>query len=94
MASGPKNFCAQSLYIPPPPSKILATPLNMPEYVALSSAMQESIWLRQLTTELGSPTNTPTLIFEDNQSAITMTNNPTFSGCAKHIDIHTLRLLS
>ena len=38
-------------------------------------------------TELGSPPDTPTLIFEDNQSAIAMTNNPTFHGRSKHIDI-------
>ena len=57
------------------------------EYVALSSAAQESIWLRQLITELGSPPEEPTLIFEDNQSAIAMTKNPQFHGRAKHIDI-------
>ena len=57
------------------------------EYVALSSAAQESVWLRQLMTELGSGPETPTLIFEDNQSAIAMTKNPQFHGRAKHIDI-------
>ena len=57
------------------------------EYVALSSASQESIWLRQLMTELGNPLEVPTLIFEDNKAAIAMTNNPTFHGRAKHIDI-------
>ncbi len=52
------------------------------EYVALSSAAQESVWLRQLMTELGSGPETPTLIFEDNQSAIAMTKNPQFHGRA------------
>ena len=56
------------------------------EYIALSSAAQESVWLRQLTTELGSSPKTPTTIFEDNQSAIAMTKNPQFHGRAKHID--------
>ena len=57
------------------------------EYIALSSAVQESVWLRRLTSELGSPPKTPTTIFEDNQSAIAMTKNPQFHGRAKHIDI-------
>lgn len=57
------------------------------EYVALASAAQESIWLRKLTAELGSPPKAPTTIFEDNQSAIAMSKNPQFHGRAKHIDI-------
>ena len=60
------------------------------EYIALSSASQESIWLRQLMTELGNRPETATFIFEDNKSAIAMTNNPTFHGRAKHIDIKFL----
>ena len=57
------------------------------EYMALSSAAQEAVWLRQLTAELGSPPETATTIFEDNQSAIAMTKNPQFHGRAKHIAI-------
>ena len=52
------------------------------EYMALSSAAQEAVWLRQLTTELGNPPPTSTTIFEDNQSAISMTKNPQFHGRA------------
>ena len=57
------------------------------EYMALSSAAQEAVWLRQLTAELRSPPETATTIFEDNQSAIAMTKNPQFHGRAKHIAI-------
>ena len=57
------------------------------EYVALSSAAQESVWLRQLISEFGRSLETPTTIFEDNQSAIAMSKNPQFHGRAKHIDI-------
>ena len=57
------------------------------EYIALSSAAQESVWLRQLTSEFQCPPKAPTTIFEDNQSAITMSKNPQFRGRAKHIDI-------
>ena len=37
--------------------------------------------------ELGNSLETPTVIFEDNQSTIAMTKNPQFHGRAKHIDI-------
>ena len=57
------------------------------EYMALSSAAQEAVWLRQLTAELGSSPETATTIFEDNQSAIALTKNPQFHGRAKHIAI-------
>ena len=57
------------------------------EYIALSSAAQESIWLRQLLTELGKSLEMPTVLFEDNKSSIAMTRNPQFHGRAKHIDI-------
>ena len=57
------------------------------EYNALSSAVQESVWLRRLTSELGSPLKQAITIYEDNQSAIAMTKNPQFHGRAKHIDI-------
>ena len=52
------------------------------EYMALSCAAQEAVWLRQFTAELGSPPKTATTIFEDNQSAICMTKNPQFHGRA------------
>ena len=42
------------------------------EYVALSGAVPECIWLRQLEAELGSTSEVPILILEDNQSAIAM----------------------
>ena len=54
----------------------------------MASAAQESVWLRQLIAELtNSSTKSPTLIYEDNQSAIAMTKNPQFHGRAKHIEI-------
>ena len=57
------------------------------EYVALSSAGQESVWLRKLTAELGQVSSHPMTIYEDNQSAISMRKNPQYHGRAKHIDI-------
>ena len=57
------------------------------EYIALSSAAQETVWIRRLVTELGMEPEGPTTLMEDNQSAIAMAKNPQFHGRAKHIDI-------
>ena len=43
------------------------------------------MWLRQLTTELGSGSTEVTTIYEDNQAAISMSKNPQYHGRAKHI---------
>ena len=57
------------------------------EYIALSSAAQETVWIRRLVTELGMEPEGPTTLMENNQSAIAMAKNPQFHGRAKHIDI-------
>lgn len=57
------------------------------EYVALSTAVQECMWMQRLLSELGNPPDGPTTILEDNQSSIAMAKNPQFHGRAKHIDI-------
>ena len=55
------------------------------EYLALSAACQECLWLRQLSTELDSRPVGPSVLYENNQAAIVMTKNPQY-GWAKHID--------
>ena len=50
------------------------------EYVALSGAVKEFLWLRQLKKELGCSSESLALIFEDNQSAMAMAKNPNFMG--------------
>ena len=57
------------------------------EYVALSIATQEAIWLRMLLSDLGLNTKPPIIIFEDNQGALELTKNPSHYSCTKHIDI-------
>ena len=57
------------------------------EYMALASAAQEAVWMRQLTTNLRNGPARTTPIFKDNQSAISMTKSLQFHGCAKHIAI-------
>ena len=58
------------------------------EYVALSQAAQEAVWLRRLLEEIGMDlTQNPTLIHEDNQGAIAIARNPVAHARTKHIDI-------
>ena len=60
------------------------------EYVALSQATQEAIWLRRLLKDLGMFIDQPTVIHEDNKGAISIARNPVFHGRTKHIDIRSL----
>ena len=57
------------------------------EYMALASAAQESIWLQQLLSDLNNKPTDGMVIYEDNQSCISMTKNPQFHGRAKHVGI-------
>ena len=47
------------------------------EYVAMYSATQEAMWLRQLIAEITSSKETPILVYEDNQSGIAIAKKPT-----------------
>ena len=58
------------------------------EYVALSAACQEGIWLRRLLDEISIKQHDPTVIYGDNQGAIQLSKNPKFhSRTSKHIDV-------
>ena len=57
------------------------------EYIALSSAIQEAIWLRQLMNDLKLKVEAPIEILEDNQGAIALAKNPVGHKRTKHIDI-------
>ena len=57
------------------------------EYVALSAAAQEAIWLQQLISELLNKDIQETTVLEDNQAAICLAKNPQVHGRTKHIDI-------
>lgn len=65
------------------------------EYMSLSIAGCQALWLRGLLTELEHPQDDPTTIFCDNKSAIALTKNPVFHGKSKHIRIkfHFIREL-
>lgn len=59
------------------------------EYMALASALQEAVWMRQLISDIHGQTKLtkPTQVYEDNQSAICMAKNQQYHGRSKHIDI-------
>lgn len=57
------------------------------EYMAMSSAAQEALWLQQLHAELGQEQSNPLVIFSDNQSAIKLSNNDCYLPRSRHIDI-------
>ena len=57
------------------------------EYVALSAAIQEAMWLRSLLQELGVPQNEATIVMQDNQSTMAIATNPEAHERTKHIDI-------
>jgi len=58
------------------------------EYIALSEAAREAMWLKQLYEELGFPQLSPILIKGDNDGSIAMTKNAQFHTRSKHIQIH------
>ena len=53
------------------------------EYLALSTAVQEAMWLMKLLTELGISTES----MEDNQDAMALVKNPISHARMKHTDI-------
>ena len=57
------------------------------EYVALSTAAQEAIWLQQLMSDLMNKSIQEMIIYEDNQSTICLAKNQQVHGRTKHIDI-------
>ena len=46
------------------------------EYVALSTATQEAVWLRKLLKDFGEAQDQATMVMEDNQGAICIAKNP------------------
>ena len=67
---------------------IVALSTSEAEYVALSFATQEIVWLRKLLiTDLKSTSQKPTVLMEDNQGAISIAKNPVVHARTKHIDI-------
>ncbi|RDB27836.1 Retrovirus-related Pol polyprotein from transposon TNT 1-94 [Hypsizygus marmoreus] len=60
------------------------------EYVALTHASKDIIWIHKLLTELSFfyQFSLPTTLYSDNQGAIRLSKDSTFHGRTKHIDVH------
>ena len=57
------------------------------EYMGLSTAVQEAIWLKKLLKEFKIYPDESVTIYQDNQGAIALAKNPVFHQRTKHIDI-------
>jgi hypothetical protein len=58
------------------------------EYMAITHAIQEGIWLKSLFTALHVPTPLPIVLYVDNTGAIALSKEAHFYIHSKHIDIH------
>jgi hypothetical protein len=57
------------------------------EYIALSVAVREVVWLRKLLADLFGHVLDSTVIHCDNQSCVKLSDNPMFHDKSKHIEI-------
>jgi len=60
------------------------------EYVALTHAAKDILWIHKLLKELSflHSLSLPTTLYCDNQGAITLSKDAKFHGRTKHIDVH------
>ena len=65
---------------------IVATSSAEAEYIAMSTAAKEIIWIRRLIEGFGLQQNGPTPVHSDSMSAIAMVSNPKSGSKTKHID--------
>jgi len=57
------------------------------EYLALSSATEEAIWIKQFFDELEMSIQKPLIIYQDNKSTIAIANNPVKQKHTKYMDV-------
>ncbi|KAL2254166.1 UNVERIFIED_CONTAM: Retrovirus-related Pol polyprotein from transposon TNT 1-94 [Sesamum indicum] len=74
--------------------KVVTLSTTEAEYVAVTEAAKELIWLQHLLGELGKP-QADVILHSDSQSAIHLAKNPAFHSRTKHIEIkyHFIRQL-
>jgi hypothetical protein len=65
----------------------VATSSTEAEYMSLTAAVQEVIWLKRMLSNLKVYSKSKVVIFQDNQGAIALAKNPIFHQRTKHIDI-------
>lgn len=57
------------------------------EFMAVTAAATQGIWLQNLLKQVVEITLGPVIIYVDNKSAIDLTKNPIINGRSKHIDM-------
>ncbi|KAJ2923794.1 hypothetical protein H1R20_g13296, partial [Candolleomyces eurysporus] len=57
------------------------------EYMAAVEAGKEILWMRNILSKFGYPFQGPSLLWIDNQSAISVSKNPEHFGQMKHLDL-------
>ena len=70
---------------------VTAQSLTEAEYMAVLEASKQAIWIRHFLYSISKETvynGTPTTIFEDNQGAIKLADNPVNHPKTKHIAVH------
>jgi hypothetical protein len=72
---------------------IVALSSTEAEYVSASECLKSIIWCRSILSELSFAQASSSVLYQDNQSTIALTNNPIISKRTKHIDVryHFLR---
>ena len=75
------------------PKPSMATGTCEAEYMALSLAVKEMVWLYMLLRSMGIKVRRPCVVYEDNTAAAKIANNVTAIKRTKHIDVrhHFLR---
>ena len=65
------------------------------EYVAVTHAAKEAVWLQRLLGDILTPSQAPTTLFGNNQSAITLAHGGQYHAHMKHINIqyHFIRYI-
>ena len=57
------------------------------EYMAMTHASKEAIWIQQFLHDIHFPLSNPTTLLVNNQGAIVLALNPTFHVWMKHIGV-------
>ena len=78
--------CAVAWSLKKQPSTALSSTEG--EYMALTHAVKEAIWIWQFLGDIQFPSIVPTTILGDNQGALVLAINPAFHTCTKHIQVH------
>ncbi|RVW24539.1 Retrovirus-related Pol polyprotein from transposon TNT 1-94 [Vitis vinifera] len=72
---------------------VVAQSTTEAEYISLAAAANQAIWLRKLLADLVQEQSSPTELYCDNKSAISITQIPVQHGRTKHINVkfHSIR---